>query len=343
VLKYRPLADYYLGILRMQQGRFDEAIEMNRRAHASFRRDRQALALRLGDGDLALIYMAQGDYRKARAILERVAREDVKILDTNAAGLTFNNLAVSCAKLRDLRGARDAYLRALGFHAAGNRRHLLAGTYANLGMTLSKLGEIEPAFAALDRAIELAEEIKSAEIGLRARTAAIEAVLRHGTRLGLIPVLTTRCDEIVRKSASEVSKDALQEYSTALAEIVSAQVQKGLRERRAAKTETVGSRSGQSALEKLADRIDGSRYREMLADRLGEGLRRRFAPPPGELCDFLMLFTGDYLRFHDYVSEFWLTVSRGKLHLRELCDRRILDIDGNRKAAKYSLAFHRPS
>jgi hypothetical protein len=79
----------------------------------------------------------------------------------------------------------------------------------------------------------------------------------------------------------------------------------------------------------------------MLADRLGAGLHRRSAPPASDLRDFLLLFMGDYLRFHDYAGEFRLSLSRGKFQLRELCHRRILAITGLRKAGKYSLAFHR--
>jgi tetratricopeptide (TPR) repeat protein len=340
VYKYRPLAELYLGNLRRQQGRYDEATTLNRTAHAHFKRIRADLAMRVAECDLGLIEKERGDNRKARAILERLASEEIRILDTDRAGIVFNNLAAVCIDLKDLHGARNAYLRALGFHAAAGRTRRLAETCGNVGSTLSKLGEVEAAFAACERSIELADGIGSADLGLRNRRHTIEAILRNRTHVGSLSGLVAQCDEIIRKKGKDVSKETLHGYALAVAQALGAGLQKRPEERRG-KTATISTRRGQALLREMTAAAGESRYRDMLTDRLGSGLRHSFAPPPDELRDFLLLFTGNYLRFHDYVSEFWLTLSRGKLHIRELCDRRILDITGVRKAAKYSLAFHR--
>jgi tetratricopeptide (TPR) repeat protein len=340
VYKYRPLAELYLGNVRMQQGRFDEAITLNRSAHAHFKRIRADLAMRVAECDLGLIERERGNYRKARAILERLAGEEIRILDTDRAGIVFNNLAAVCVELKDLHGARNAYLRALGFHAAGGRTRRLAETHGNVGSTLSRLGEVEAAFAACARSIELADGIGSADLGIRNRRHAIEAILRNRTHLGALSGLVAQCDEIIRKRGKDVSKETLHGYALAVAQALGARLQKGPEERRG-KAPTISTRHGQALFREMTAAAGENRFRDMLTDRLGSGLRHAYAPPPDALRDFLLLFTGNYLKFHDYVSEFWLTLSRGKLHLRELCDRRVLDITGARKAAKYSLAFHR--
>jgi tetratricopeptide (TPR) repeat protein len=341
VLKYRPLAELYLGVLRKDQQRYDEAVALNRSAYAAFKAAGEELGMRLADGDLAVIEMKRGDYGKARGILEGLVDEHMKILDTNAAGLAYNNLAAACAELPDLPAARDAYLRGLSCHAAAGRKRLMAGTYSNLGTTLSKLGEIETAFAAFDRAVELAERVGSADLGLRVRRAELEAILRHRTRLARVPTLAARCDEIIKKWGHEISNEAFREYTTTLFQVLGAGMGTGSGERAAGETPAPLGREAGSRLDELTGETTDSHYRELLTERLGDGMHRRSAPPVSDLRDFLLLFMGDYLRFHDYVGEFFISPSRGKLQLRELCQRRILAVTGTRRAGKYSLAFHR--
>jgi len=341
VLKYRPTAMQYLSILRRQQGRYDEAVKLNRKAHALMKRRRLTLAMMQADADLAAFHMAEGEYRLAKEILETVVARNVQLLDLNSAGNTYNNLAMALEKLGDLRGARDAYLQALRYETAMDRKLQQSTSYRNLGITLYRLGDIECGFAAFETAIRLSKEISSAEAEFRTRTEALEAIGRSKRRLECVPHTVGRCDELLDTCGNEISRDGLRSYSRVIGRVAARRNPDKLAGLQGRRSSRLAGPEGRAALKALTAEIVPDEFEKRLAQRIGAGLPGRCGPKPEELCSFLMLFSGDFFQFKNYSREFPLTPARVKHQLRELCRRKIIELSGTKKAAKYALAFHR--
>jgi len=338
VHRYRPLAQLYLAILRREQNRLDEAIRLNRRAHAAMRRAGEELGMLMADSDLAAFHLQGGDIHGARRLLGDVVRNHVDLLDLTAAGNASNNLAMVCEKLGDQEGARDAYLDSLRYHRAVGRKHLLAHTYRNLGVILIELDEAEPGLAALERSITLATEIASPEIELRGRTEAIEVLVHLGSRLDAIPEMVARCGRILAAAEPGFAPEGVHHYARALGRVV----ESGLPSRRTGpRAGRLATPAGARALERLTGNPDGEEFERLLRERIGPGLSGKDAPDADQLVGFLLLFAGDYFRFRDFANEFQLTTGRVKHHLKVLVERNVIELTGTKKAAKYSLSFHR--
>ncbi len=341
VLEYRPLALQYMGILSMTQDRYEDAVALNRKAHAAMKRRGLTLAMMQVDADLSAFHLARGQYRLAQSILEDVVARNVELLDLNSAGNTYNNLAMAFHKQDKDAAARDAYLQALRFQAATGRKHHMATTYRNLGITLCRLRDAETAFAAFETAIALAEEIASPEEEFRSRTEALDAILRTGIRVGCVPGFVARCDDILRTSEKGLSQHSLRAYPRVLGKLVLGRTPARLARIKARGPSRLSTPQGRASLKRLTSAIVENEFEAKLSERIGSGLPGRHGPRPEQLRAFLMLFAGDYFQFKHYAREFPLSPARVKHQLRELCRRGIIELDGTRKAAKYSLAFHR--
>lgn len=338
VHRYRPLAQLYLAILRREQNRLDDAIKLNRRAHAAMRRAGEELGMLMADSDLAAFHLQGGDIHEARRLLVDVVRNHVDLLDLTAAGNASNNLAMVCERLDDREGARDAYLDSLRYHRAVGRKHLLAHTYRNLGVVLVELDQLEPALAAFERSIELATEIASAEIELRGRTETIEVLVHTGTRVDVIPRMVARCDRILATAEPGFATEGVLHYARALGRVIESGL---LRRGGGGRPGKLATAAGTQALETLTGNLDGEEFERLLRERIGPGLSGKDAPDADQLVSFLLLFAGDYFRFRDFANEFHLTTGRVKHHLKVLVERNVIELTGTKKAAKYSLSFHR--
>jgi tetratricopeptide (TPR) repeat protein len=339
VHRFRPLAQLYLAILWQGQRRLDEAIALNRRAHAAMRRGGEELGMLMADSDLAAFHLQGGDVLEARRLLRDVVRNHVDLLDLTAAGNASNNLAMVCERLGDREGARAAYIESLRYHRVGGRKHLLAHTYRNLGGVLADLGEIEPALAAFDRAIELSTQIASPETEVRGRTEALEVLVRLQARPGAIADMVSRCDQILASAGPGFATDSVHRYARVLGKVIDAGLGGGRRTRTS--SSRLATAAGVRALEKLTGGLDGNEFERLLRERIGGGLSGKDAPETDELVAFLLLFAGDYFRFRDFANEFHLTTGRVKHHLKVLVERNVIELTGTKKAAKYSLSFHR--
>jgi len=340
IRRYRPLAVLYLSHIRNLQGRYKEAMKLNRDAYVSFKRAGEASAIRLTDGDLALIYLAMGDNDKARLLLESVIERQTDLLDISSAGGDCQNLGIACARQGDYASACDAYAKALHFHAATGQRHQVAATYQCMGVAFKNSGQLGNAFAALDRAISIAQEMGAPEIEFRSRSVLIGAIRRDPKRLQMLSAQVARCQQLIAEKSMLLSKEALSEYSRRIGDLYIAA--------RAADGETFSERPAETAsqadqvsLEVLTTGVEAEWHKALLTSQMGEGVSGNFAPGPEELCEFLLLFTGDYFRFNHYAREFSLSVHRAKPHLRELREKKIIELNGTRKAAKYALSYHR--
>ncbi len=341
VLSYRPLAMNYLSNLRMHQGRHEEAIELNRESRAALEPTGETCALRQVEADLGSIHLDKGDYRLARRILEAVIAQDMALLDISGAGRAYNNLAVACVKMGDLQSAQRAYAQALRFHAAAGRNHLLSGTYRNLGICLGAQRQTEAALAAFERAIDLAQAIASSDLELKARTEALAALGKQRDRSALIPLYVARCNEILETSSERVTRTALQDFARTLGGIAADETPRRHPPGRRGKPRRLATPEGHEALDEITGQVVEDEFGKMLSSRLQPGLSGKLGPSVEQVAGFLMLYAGEYFRFGDYAREFALATSRAKPQLRELCERRIIELTGIRKAAKYSLAFHR--
>ncbi len=341
VLKYRPAATAGRAILKMQQGLFEEAVSLNRKAHTAYKRARAKYAMRLADNDLGCIYLTAGKLQLAKKCLEGAAKTELELLNVDLIGCLLNNLCVVYQRMGDWKTAQEKSIQALRFHTVAGRKHFQSGTYRNLGNCLRATGDLETALAAYQKAIALAKEIGNADRELQARSDAIAAILDKRARTDVLPALIAGGRKLVEAAGTEISNSALVEYSV-VASRLAISSQKAKRGRSGAKRgRSLATPKGLAALKSLTGRIREDEYDRLLLDRLGDGLSGRFAPRPEAVRSFLMLYAGDQFRFGNYAAEFVLTTSRAKPQLRELCERRIVALSGTRKAAKYTLSFHR--
>lgn len=340
VIETQPHALSYLSVLRMKQERHEEAIQLNREAHALFVASDDGFGARNTDMDLGLVYLAQGDAEAARRLFETVAARNLDVLDIRSAGRVYNNLAVACERLGDLDGAIRAANDAIHFHAASGRSALRVGSTINLAAYLSARGDAGASLAALEDAIRTAKTLENVELELRGITGAIQVIHDHRTRLEGLAPLVDRCTFLLDENGATLSKEALAEFSVAVSRAF------GLSDARRSGTRAddairLADPPDREALRRVSPEPSEDMFESMLDRSLDGGLAGRFAPPPAHLRSFLLLYAGDTFRFRHYATEFHLTTTRAKPHLREMCDRSVIRIEGTRKAARYSLAFHR--
>jgi tetratricopeptide (TPR) repeat protein len=341
VLEFRPLALNYMSIVRTSDGEFDEAQKLNAKAQSSLRRSKSLAAIRQTEMQAGFIHCASGQYRAARKIFEKAVVKDNELLDLSAAGRAYNNLAVACSQLQDYEAARDACVQAIRCHTAARRPLLVAGAYQNLGRAFSHMGQSEPAMAAFERAVELAQDVGSKEREFEARTEALRNVLTNRRQRTVVPGLVSDCTVLLESNMEELPRRSLEEFSEVMGQLAIQGILGDVARQRGRRPRQFATDGGRRTLAGHTGTIRADEYDRQLASQLGDGLSGRYVPPVDEVASFLMLFTGDSFRFGEYAREFLLPTSRAKTQLKELCQRQILDMIGTRKAAKYYLSFHR--
>jgi len=325
---YRPLALQYLGLLRHQEGRLDEAIALNRQA-LSLVPAEEWRAHAMIEIDHAMFQMEQRAHRKAAELLHGVLDVQLRWLDVPGAGNTWNNLAVARQRLGDPEGARDAYVEAMRLQLAAGNLANVATVYRNLAEVMGELGSPGVALAAVDRAIETAASVGSDDAAFRGRLLRLRLLVELGIGSGNLEREIEATEAIA--SRSRVSSELVTEFASLLAGI--------LRDRSERAAATPGP--DPAALEEILGRDASVSFDELLYQRLGEGLRARGAPHVSELHGFLMLNAGSLFRSRDYAAEFGLPPAQVRRHLKELLSRGIVEATGSKKGTRYGLAFHR--
>ncbi len=341
VLAFRPLAMHYLSILHMHRGEHEEAIALNRRARAAMLEDGQRLGTQLADTDLAVFYMQTGRLDDALEVLEEVIAKHVELLDLNSAGQAYHNLGVVEERRKDWDRARDAYRQAARYLSATGRHGQLSVTYRNLNNVFLQQGQDALALAACERSIAYARRIDAFDAEIRARAAAMQIMADRRIGVENVAAEVARCQEILEAHASDLTREGLRRYARVVGELALMGVPLRAGVASPSPDAPLAPDSARRALEAAMGTPDENEFRDLLLSRIGAGVPGPSSPPPDEICDFLMLFAGDYFQFKHYAEEFQLTPGRVKHHLRGLVERNIIELTGTRKAAKYSLAFHR--
>jgi tetratricopeptide (TPR) repeat protein len=341
VFEYRPIAINSLALMRSKAGRHDEAVQLNRKAVNAVKRARDEFATRILRVDTAAILLEAGRVEEARRLMDEIANEEFVLFDLLSAGRIKNNMGVALRQSGDPRGARQAFLDAIRFHAAAGTKNVLAGSYRGLAAVLADLGDIEPALSAVARSIEIAEGVYAIDAEFKARTLAVKTMAEHRSHITAIPRQIEACSAILETRVGDVGRDSLEAFSEVMTAVALGGLMGDIARQRGRRPIRVGTSEGDSLLASLLGRLSEDEYESRLEHRLGEGLSIRHSPSPEQIRRFLYLFPGDFFRFRHYAREFLLTTSRAKTQLKELSNRRVVELSGTRKAAKYSLAFHR--
>ena len=164
---------------------------------------------------------------------------------------------------------------------------------------------------------------------------------QHRSHITAIPRQIEACSAILESRAGDIARDSLETFSGVMSEVALGGLMGDIARQRGRRPTRVGTSEGDALLASIVGRLSEDEYQTRLEQRLGDGLTIRHSPSPDEIRRFLYLFPGDFFRFRHYAREFMLTTSRAKTQLKELSNRRVVELTGTRKAAKYSLAFHR--
>jgi hypothetical protein len=256
-------------------------------------------------------------------------------------GRIKNNIGVVLRRSGDPQGARQAFLEAIRYHTAAGRKRLLTGSYRGLAVVLADLEDPEASLSALTRAIDIAEAASAIDSEFKARTTAIRIMAEHRTHITAIPWQIGACSSILETRGKEIARGSLEGFSRVMSEVALGGLMGDIARQRGRRPTRVGTPEGDALLGSLVGRLSQDEYESRLKQRLGDRLTVRHSPSPDEIRLFLYLYAGDFFRFRHYAQEFLLTTSRAKTQLKELSNRRVVELTGTRKAAKYSLAFHR--
>lgn len=331
--EYRPVAFHFLALVKLRRKDFAEAKRLAQKAlkEANPRTD-PTLPFSIGSslGDIAF---EQGNVEAAARLYQASALEQDRILAVHSVASTYNNLGAAYRRLGQYGSALDAYTSAARYYTIEGHRRLLSQVFRNVAICFTAMDDRESARGAYDRAVELAVEIKSPELELLALTKALE----QRDKLALPPKTVAhalgRCKQIVVDSGTHLSASTLHQLAVSALSLTGTSIKASPRQ----EPPTFGSDSRR--LERLvvqADVLD-----RMFKEALGPNLKLPHAPSRDAIGSFLFLFTGDRFKHADYAGEFLLHPPHAKRHLKELRERGIVELSGERKGAAYTLAFHR--
>jgi len=331
-----------LSVAFMRDGDYETAAQLNRRSFSLFRRGGDWLGMKIADANLALLLLQQDDPVSAREALERAIEEGVRVLDIPRLGRDYNNMAIACQRMNDQEAERSALIEAIRYHSAAGMMGLLAGNYRNLGLCLAELGEIEAGLAALEYGARLAYELGMPNHEFEILADLLTVCMKHRTRLGVIPQLLSRCQEIMDIASDRLSRDSLLQFGNAMQEILhEQQIVTPEKVIVPSKVPDVSTAEGRTTLARMIPQQESCNFEDLLKRRLGNGIPGRLVPRVDDLRQFLMMFAGDFFKSANYTGEFGMTQERAKRHFRWMCTEGVLERFGSRKASRYALAFHR--
>ncbi|MGH7725768.1 MAG: sigma 54-interacting transcriptional regulator [Candidatus Eiseniibacteriota bacterium] len=138
--------------LLCQLGRYDDALELARRAHslAELESDRALAARSLGQ--IGFVQLRRGDMLLARESYEEALTLFRRLGDESSVAWVRSNLGVVCKNLCEWDVARTHFLEAIAIHRRLGEYALLAKRLQNLGVLLVKSGAWERAHTVLAEA-----------------------------------------------------------------------------------------------------------------------------------------------------------------------------------------------
>lgn len=331
--EYRPVALHYLALVHLRRKDFPEANRLAQRAlrEANPDADRtlpQSIRSSLGD-----IAHEQGDLEKAARLYLAAVTELDRTLATHSAASTYNNLGATYRRLGQYGSALDAYTRAVRYYTIEGQDRLLSQVFRNIAICYTAMADVEAARGAYDRAIALAQGIGSRELELLALAEALEHRDKLKVPSNKVAQALGRCKRIASEVGSSLSGPALYKLASVALALTGTSIDASPQER----PPVFGSDAPR--LDRLV--VDANVLDREFKEAFGPKLKLPHAPGREAIGSFLLLFTGDRFKHADYAGEFLLRPPHAKRHLKELRDRGVIELSGERKGAAYTLAFHR--
>lgn len=340
--EFDPHARLGLSNVRADRGEMDEARELADAAVRGFEAVGERLGVLTAEAHLATLALASGDPAGARSALERVVSERERTHDVMRLAKSYNNLAVACRRLGDHDDACRYLSRAIRTNEGLGRSRLLAANYHNLGRTLLEAGDEEAALSAFERAIFIAHRVGSTEREFESIAEVVTLLAGRPGREKIVRDLIARGGVLTDSEGAALSHEALIAFARAsLQEVDRVDALAGSPVVRGGWPISLGTAAGRERMGRLVAMETVGVGITAVRRRLHDSFRYRGAPAVEKIAQFLLSFAGELFQNSDYAQEFDLSHDVAKRQLRTLCQVGVLELIGQRKAARYALSFQR--
>jgi len=340
--EFDPHARLGLSNVHADQHHMEEARDLAHEAIRGFEALGERLGVLTAEAHLATLSLASGDAAGARASLERVVAERERTHDVMRLAKSYNNLAVACRRLGDFEGACRYLSRAIRTNEGLGRSRLLAANYHNLGRTLLESGDEEAALSAFERAIFIAHRVGSAEREFESIAEVVTLLAGRPGREKIVRDLIARGGVLTDGDGGTLSREALIAFArSSLQEVDRVDALSASPVARGGWPISLGTAAGRERMGRLVAMETVGVGLSAVRRRLHDSFRYRGAPAVEKIAEFLLSFAGELFQNSDYAQEFDLSHDVAKRQLRTLCQVGILELTGQRKAARYALSFQR--
>jgi hypothetical protein len=337
-----PHAQLGLSNVLADQGHMAAATDLARRAVIGFESVGERLGVLTAEAHLATLALADGRPEDARQVLERVVAERERTHDVMRLAKSYNNLAVACRRLGDHETAARCLSRAIRTNEGLGRNRLLAANYHNLGRTLAEKGDEEAALSAFERSIFIAHRVGSPEREFESIAEVVTLLEGRSGRDQVVRDLLARGGVLIEDHGDHLSREALVAFTRAsLHEVDRSQPLYTSPVARGGWPVSLGTAAGRERMARLVSMETVGVGITALRRKLQERFRYRGAPTIDKIAEFLLSFAGELFQNSDYAREFDLSHDVAKRQLRTLCQGGVLELNGQRKAARYALSFQR--
>lgn len=159
--RLRGIALQNIGSMLAQQGQHGAAQRAFGESLGNFQKAGYGRGQAIALNNLGRLAVDRGAYAEARTLLERALAEARDIEDAELAALAGQNLAAALAQLGEIDGAHGLATSALGYFSQCGNRFREIECLRLIGGMHEKVGDVDSARACLERALRLAEGIKS--------------------------------------------------------------------------------------------------------------------------------------------------------------------------------------
>lgn len=333
VTEYHPVALHELSRVHLTRGEFAEAKRLATAALADANPVTDPTLPFDIRTTLADVAFASGNVEGAARLYESTAAEQDRMLAIEGAARSYRKLGTARRALGRHGSALDAFGSSIRFYTITGHEARLSEMYERLGGCFVALADGDAARGAYALAVSRAIEAESPDLELAALCGALHAPERLGLSEEQVSQALGRCKQLVQDDESALSPETLRTFARVVLPFIGSE--RAIRTRR--RSPALGSESMRLARFVVRPNVLERAFDAALPDELGI----RWAPPREAIRSFLLLFTGDRFKHADYAGEFLLSPGHAKRHLKELRERGVLELRGQRKGSAYTLSFHR--
>jgi len=316
----------------------EEAREMNRKGRDLFDELGDDRGVLMADADLAAMWTAIGEPRKAIPLLDATRAQYTELLDVANLGRSYNNFGMALRQSGSTKEAAAAFVAAARYHAEAEAWAEANGSLGNLANTYLDMRAPAQAVALLHEVAGLAASKGLPQAECVRLIQLLDAMAKTGQAIEATPYVLSRIWALLDIAGPNQSREDLLTLQRAIAQL-------GQRGAELPAQKTVAKPAGFPEAKALhAVRVT---LEEQLTPSLGTTLlgtieehQRRCWPETRELAGFLLGWKGRWFGNSDYQMEFLINQEAAKYHLRGLRDERVIAQEGIRKGARYRLAFH---